>query len=337
VRSEVLLVPLFVKRPVKLTLSSSVGRQSVKLEPFSQVPEVSESASHPAAYLGGARLSGDLEPSAALTALAGGATVARAPGLERLAAGVIGLGALGLDTRGLEEGGRGGRVLSATALANLAGTFVPEAQAPPRAAQGLALWCVAALIAVLALYSARRLDWRFTVASSAFAAVVGVVGFAALQPADTHAERKQNVLIGARGWGLQLEVYSRFNTRGGDATLAPGSQTLEAVARRYTLDGTRVTMKPWSRLAYWTPPKAARVPLRVSSRWIENTGDERLENVYVVGHGLLEPMGRIRRDLIAPTGAFAPQEYDAFSRLLPQGAAVAKLEGVIVIALPENP
>jgi hypothetical protein len=337
VRSEVLLVPLFIKRPVKLTLKSSVGSQSVKLEPYSQIPEVNEAASSPAAYLGGTKLSGDLEPSTALTALAGGAVVARAPSLERLPDGVLGLGALGLDARGLDEGARGGRPLSPSALANLAGTFVTQADPPARASLGLALWCVAAFIAVLALYSARRLDWRFSVAGGVLATVVGIIGFVALQPEAFYAERNQTVLIGARGWGLQLEVRSRFNTRGGEGTLEAGSQTLEAIARHYTRDGTRITVKPWSRLAYWTAPKAARVPLRVSSQWIENTGETRMENVYVVGHGLLEPMSTTRRDLGVATGAFAPQEYDAFSRLLPQGTAVAKLRDTIVIALPEQP
>jgi hypothetical protein len=337
VRSEVMLVPLFVKRPVKLTLKSSVGSQSVKLEPFSQIPEVNEAASSPAAYLGGAKLSGDLEPSAALVALAGGALVAGASGLERLPQGVIGMGALGLNARDLDEGARGGRNLSPSALANLAGTFVTDAAPPPRASQGLALWCVAAFVALLALYSARRLDWRFSVAGGVIALVIGAVGFAALQPEAFHAERNQTVLIGARGWGLQLEVRSRFNTRGGEGRLEAGSQPLEAIRRHYTQDGTRITVKPWSRLAYWTAPKAARVPLRVSSRWIENSGSERMENIYVVGHGLLEPMSATRRELGVATGAFAPQEYDAFSRLLPQGTAVAKLRDTIVIALPEQP
>ncbi|NJK46136.1 MAG: hypothetical protein HC933_19425, partial [Pleurocapsa sp. SU_196_0] len=48
VRSETLLVPLFVKRPVKLTLQSALGAKSVKLEPFAHPPEGNLLASSPA-------------------------------------------------------------------------------------------------------------------------------------------------------------------------------------------------------------------------------------------------------------------------------------------------
>jgi hypothetical protein len=329
VRSETLLVPLFVKRPVKLTLQSALGTKSVKLEPFAQTPDGNLLASSPAAYLGGVRVSGDLEPSAALTALAGGASVTA--NLERLPSGALGLGDLQRETTGEA------RPTSSVTVGNLIAALAPDANPPERQSLALALWSVAAFIGVLGLYSARRLDARFSIAGAGLALVFGAVGFAALQTEAPFAERNQRVLIGAGGWGLSLTVWSRFNAQGGAQTLAVSAQTLEPMERRYTKEATLLEVKPWSRFSYWNAPKAARVPLRVTKQWIENSASTRVENVFVVGHGLLEPISAVRRELGVATNVFAPQQYDDFARLLPEGSAIGTLEDTIVIALPEQP
>ncbi len=331
VRERRLLIPLFFKHPVKLTLSGAIGKRSLRLEPFTTVPEVTEAVSSPAVYLGGARLSGNLDSGAALNAVAGGARLPTSSA-QRLPLGALGLGAVQSEAGWLEAG-----TGAALPLTNLVAALTPEAQVPGRRSEALALWSVAAFIGVLGLYSARRLNWRFSFAAAGLAVTVGAVGFVSLQPKSAFSERRQTVLVGAGGWGLKLEVHSRFNPRGGPQRLPVSAQPLEPMARQYTSEATLINVRPWSRFAYLEPPRAAIVPMRVSNDWIENLGDTPLKNVYVVGHGSLEPLSQTRRRLTAPSSSsFAPAEYEAAARVLPVGSAIAQQGDLIVIALPEG-
>jgi hypothetical protein len=340
VREERLLLPLFMKRGVVLTLSSEAfGKKSVTLQPLSDIAEVTEPAASPAAYLGGAKLIGNLEVGEALTALAGGATVADSVTLRRLPAGALGLGSL---QRGPFPPSRN---LELVQLQNIVSALKIAADAPARRSDALALWSAAAFIVVLMLYSARRLDWRFSVAGAVLASAIGAIGFVSLQVTAPYQERSQSVLIGAGGWGLKLLLHNRFTASGGAQELPAGVQTLEPIARRYTENATLLSATPWSRFSYWEAPKAARVPLRVSASWIENTGSAKLTDLFVVGRGALEGLPVARRELGAVTAdlaaAYPPTQYDELARFLPNGTAVARVgEGeyaTLVIALPEQP
>ena len=349
VREERVLLPLFMKRGVKLTLSSAtLGQKSVTLEPLKEAPEVTEPSSSPAVYLSGAKLLGNPELNDALTALAGGATVMNDVALRRLPGGALGLGTLQRAPAQANQRTSslpGPDTSKPIPLQGIASALKTQTTFPDRRSLALALWSAAAFVGVLMLYSARRLDWRFSLAAAVLGSVIGAVGFASLQITEPYREGSQNVLIGASGWGLQLRLQTRFTASGGTQELVAGAQTLEPIARVYTATATRFSAAPWSRFSYWAAPSAAQVPLRVSANWIENAGSTKLTDLFVVGRGVLEGLPVTRRALGAvaadASSTYPPAQYDELARLLPNGAAVARLgeaaDATLVIALPEGP
>lgn len=341
VREQRLWVPLRTKRPIKLTLTSSLGVSSATIQPSNANAIVAEPMDSPAAYLGKPRITGILEPQSALIALAGGAVLTNTTGLERLPSGALGLGELRRDA-----------IKTRTDQLNLqqiASSVVRVAQPPQRSSEGLAWWCAAAFIATLGIYSAQRLEWRFSAWSAAFMLGIGVVGWAALQARDTGAalpNTEQTVLIGAGGWGLQMQVTSVFNATAGPLSLPSSVQLLSRVQllsptnTHYTQTATLLQAGAWSSVSYWSAPSAARVPLRSSNSKLENSGLETLTDVYVIGTGSLEPIRpAATRSFKTTNGQSFEDGYSSYGSLvrhLPLGSALARRGQTLLIALPEQ-
>ena len=344
VREQRLWLPLFTKRPVKLTLSSDAGANSATLQPLHVNAMVNEPMDSPAAYLGKPRVTGSLEPQQALTALAGGAVLVLtdASGLERLPSGALGLGELQRSAKQARD-----RPL---ALQQIASSVVRTAQPPPRSSEGLAWWCAAAFVVTLGAYSARRLEGRVAVWGAGLMLTIGVTGWIALQASSSSAalsttDVEQEVLIGAGGWGLQMRVTSRFNATASPLSL-PSSvyllsrpQLLDQTQPHYTQSATLIQANAWSNVSYWSTPTAARVPLRVKSSQLENSGTEALTDVYIVGTGALEPINAAtQRPFNTSSGSRfenSSPSYGSLIRYLPLGSALARRGETLVIALPE--
>ncbi len=340
VREQRLWLPLFTKRPVKLTLSSSSGVKSATIQPLGENAILNEPMDSPAAYLAQPRVIGSLEPQSALIALAGGAVLTNANGLERLPSGPLGLGELRRTAPQSPA--------VTLDLERIASSLARVAQPPPRSSEGLAWWCAAAFVVALGTYSARRLEGRVAVWGAGLMLTIGVVGWAALQArgtASASANAEQTVLIGAGGWGVQVRVTSVFNATPAALELPSGVQLLSLTGTRYSQTATLFQAGAWQSVSYWSAPTAARVPLRVKSSSLENTGTEPLTDVYVVGTGPLEPMGATtKRSLNTSSGSRiengfssdGSSSYGLLIRSLPPGSALARRGQTLVIALPER-
>ena len=347
VREQRLWLPLFTKRPVKLTLSSNTGVNSATIQPLSANAVIAEPMDSPAAYLGQPRVTGSLEPQSALIALAGGAVLTNANGLERLPSGALGLGELRrtaattrVDQLGLQQ---------------IALSIARVAQPPPRQSEGLAWWCAAAFVVTLGAYSARRLEGRVAVWGAGLMLMIGATGWAALQArdggggsADTNVA--QTVLIGAGGWGVQMRTTSVFNANAGSLNLPSGVQLLSPADAHYSQTATLIQAGAWKSVSYWSAPTAARVPLRVNNNELENAGTEPLTDVYVIGTGSLEPINAAaKRSFTTSSGSriedgfssygssgYGSSGYGSLIRQLPSGSALARRGQTLVIALPER-
>ena len=339
VREQRLWLPLWTKRPIKLTLTSSLGVSSATIQPSNANAIVAEPMDSPAAYLGKPRITGILEPQRALIALAGGAVLTNTTGLERLPSGALGLGQLRRDATKTRA--------DQLDLQPIVLSVVRVAQSPQRSSEGLAWWCAAAFIAALGIYSARRLEWRFSTWSAAFMLGIGVVGWAALQARDTGAASpnttEQTVLIGAGGWGLQMQVTSVFNATAGQLSLPSSVQLLSRLSptnTHYTQNATLLQAGAWSSVSYWSAPSAARVPLRIRNSTLENSGSQTLTDVYVIGAGSLEPIGAAATRSFKTTNGQSFEDgyssYGSLVRHLPLGSALARRGQTLLIALPER-
>ena len=337
VREQRLWLPLLTKRPVKLTLTSNVGRNSATINPLSANAIVTEAMDSPAAYLGKPRVVSVLEPQSALIALAGGAILTDSPGLKRLPNGGLGLGELRRDNA-LHP--KPQQQLAALDLETIAASVVRPARPPARQSEGLAWWCAAAFVAALGVYSAQRLEWRFAVWGAGLMVTIGVVGWTALQARDSGATNtQQTVLIGAGGWGLQMQITSRFNATAGPLSLPSGVQLLSPMEKHYTQTATLIQASAWRNVSYWSAPSAARVPLRTRNSSLENSGSQTLTDVYVIGAGPLEPIrSATRRSFNTTNGTRFEDGYSGYGslvRYLPLGSALARRGQTLVIALPE--
>ena len=337
VREQRLWLPLFTKRPVELTLSSDAGVSSATIQPLNANAVIAEPMDSPAAYLGKPRVTIILEPQSALTALAGGAVLTNAVGLERLPSGSPGLGELRRDSSKPQG--------QLAALETIAASVARVAPPPLRQSEGLAWWCAAAFVVTLGVYSAQRLEWRVAVWGAVLMLGVGVTGWAALQARSSavsaaSADAEQTVLIGAGGWGLRLQITNRFNATAARLSLPSGVQLLSPIDQHYTATATLIRASAWSNLSYWSAPSAARVPLRVNNGQLENTGAEPLSDVYVIGTGALEPINSAtKRSFNTSNGSRLDNDsssYGTLIRHLPRGSALARSGATLVIALPEG-
>ncbi len=362
VRVANLSVPLFSRRPVNLILDGPTGSKTVRIEPYPGTPAVRpvtrvQSGSE---WLGERLL--DLEPSdlrpipalwlsapdlvftealddrqgaaLALSWLAAGGRVigSTLPGsLERVPDGTIGLGSLSRTTPEPRQ--------RHTPIEAVLRAALPEPSVPGMHQSALGWWCVGLFVACLSVFSARRSNPRFTLHIAIIGAVVGVVGAWAFSPVALEGEQRTLVQIGAGGWGLATEIVSMTSLRQRDLELPPGVQPLERVTRTYTTTRTQMTQRAWSHVAYWTPPKATSLPLRVVNGQLENRAGVGLEQVFVVGLGEQEPLRARAARKLQRVSEFAPPKWSALADVLPKGTALGYTTAsprTLLIALPEG-
>ncbi len=361
VRVANLSVPLFSRRPVKLTLDGPTGSKTIRIEPYPGTPAVRpvtrvQSGSE---WLGEQLL--DLDPSdvrpipalwlsapdlvlsealndhqgaaLALAWLAAGGRVIgpRLPGsLDRVPDGAIGLGSLSRATPQPRQ--------PRTPIESVLRAALPEPTIPGMHQPALGWWCVGLFVASLSIFSARRSSPRFTVPMAVVGAIVGVIGAWAFSPVALDSEQRIPVQIGAGGWGLATEVVSMISLRQRDLELPAGVQVLERVTRTYEATRTQLTQPAWSRTAYWTPPKATSLPLRVVNGQIQNRAGVGLAQVFVVGLGQQEPLQARSARKLQRVSEFAPPEWIGLADVLPKGTVLgytASSPRTLLIALPE--
>jgi hypothetical protein len=360
VRSSHVRVPLFAASPVRLKLIGPGGENKTVLEPFEPGLVLSNSAEgvpsnrqrlevygpdllpDPALWLGASelRLSANATPIFETFALAwlaaGGRIVAPdgTPGLERVPSGLFGLGSLG--SRGAADAVR--RVnLQRIALAL-------EPAAPVLSWPGLryGLWALGAFLACVVAWRFAQRQPKVVLSSAVIAVAFGMVGMIAWTP-NVQAKSVKRALIGSGGWGLELTVQDVPTLKSGALRLEPGARLifqndgLETFGPRTYLAEATVIKKPaWSRVRYWLPPKARAVPLRVRNGRIEHQIREPLQDVFVVGFGLQEPMMAGVSRSIKKLETRLPQGLEALIDLLPNGTVIARTNLAIYVALPEN-
>jgi hypothetical protein len=331
-RESRLLVPIMTTRVVKLSISGGTGSRSVRLEPKANALRINSERVplEPGLYLSGHKIEGTLEPTTALAALAGGAQLAATP---RLPSGALGLGGVDDSSRALN-------------WFELLRRVEVQTTPPNRQSEVLALWCMAAFVVMIGLFSARRFDPKWLVMAAGGSATLALIGWLAWQPISTRAEAQTKVLIGARGWGLAWNVQKRFELRLEDARgwrLPPSAMILQPakLARQYELEQTWVRASTWRFVTYLEPPKATRIPLRFEEDRLINDSSMKLEQLFILGHGALEPLLPNATRVIskATEVAYAPEPYDAWAEFLPLGTALARVAGqnTWLIALPERP
>jgi hypothetical protein len=327
-REARVLVPLHSTRLVKITLSSATGSATARFEPSSTGLELDGNRlpPDPGLYLAGQLVLGQLEPENALPALAGGAVLEEAP--NNLPKGNWGLGAVATPHNPLR-------------LLEVLPKFVPEALPPERRHTLLAFWSVSVFVVLLGMYSFKRHDWRFAVGLAMSSIVLAGVGAWASAPKEAYSEHKKTLLIGANGWGLRFELVSRFSLRS-DWILPAHAMLLmqnRSIERQYTSQETRLVLSGWQRVNYLLPPKASRIPIALVGNTLTNQSSQPLEQIFVRGYGRQEPLAAgASRQLEAKTFETLPwDEYLDLMQILPDGAVMAKQNGVLMIALQSEP
>lgn len=362
VRVAQLSVPLFSRRPVKLRLDGPTGSKTVRIEPYPGTPAVrpgtrvssgsawlgesvldlapSEVRADPALWLSAPdlvlseRLDDRQGASLALAWLAAGGRVIGAdpPGsLGRVSDGPIGLGRLIRTTPQPREPHLN---LESVLRAALPAASVPEMHHP-----ALGWWCVGLFVACLSVFSLRRSSARSTIQVAVAGIIVGGLGAWAFSPVTQEAEWRAPVQIGSGGWGLETEIVSLVSLRQRELELPPGALPLERIERTYELTRTVLTQPAWSRIAYWTPPRAHSLPLRVVDGRLENRSGVGLSRLFVVGLGEQEPLGPRAARNLRRTSEFAPPDWSDLTATLPAGTALAYTSSsprTLLVALPED-
>ena len=364
VRVAQLKLPLFSRRPVNLTLDGPTGSKTVRIEPYPGVPAVrptsrvssgsqwlgeriidltpADVSANPALWLAAPDLVLSEGPegqgaSLALAWLAAGGRVIgqNLPGtLERVPDGPIGLGRL-IRAQAAPRGPH-------LKLESVLRGALPEASAPQTHNPALGWWCVGLFAACLGAFSLRRFDATSNLFVAVVAAVVGGLGAWAFAPVAQESEWRASVRIGAGGWGLETELVSLVSLRQRELKLPPGAEPLERVPRTYELNDTSLMQDAWSRTAYWMPPRAVSLPLRVVNGRVENRSGVALARLFVVGLGAQEPLGPRSARKLRRISEFAPPEWDALASVLPTGTALAYTAPTadeplsLLVALPED-
>jgi hypothetical protein len=327
-REARVLVPLLSTRLVKITLSSGTGNAVARFEPSSTALELDGNRlpPDPGLYLPGQLIFGQLEPQAALPALAGGAVLQETP--TGLTQGQWGIGAAGAPHTALR-------------LLEVLPKYSPNTLPPERRHTVLGFWSVGVFVVLLGVYSLRRADWRYGLGLALCSAVLALVGGWANQPRAPFGEQSATVLIGANGWGSRWELVSRFSLRS-NWTLPPGALLLEPdrkIQREYTTQDTRLTLAGWQQVRYLLPPQASRIPIRLVGDKLFNDSTQPLEKIFVRGYGRQEPLGAgASRQIEAKTFETLPwDEYIDLMQVLPDGTVMATQNGVLLIALQGAP
>jgi hypothetical protein len=169
------------------------------------------------------------------------------------------------------------------------------------------------------------------------ATVFGLIGMVAWNP-SIEAQSSKRLLIGTGGWGLELQIKDVPVLKAGEVRLEAGARPiLETVGTRtYLSDATVLTKPAWSRVRYWLPPKARFIPLRVQTGQVLHSIPEALQDLFVVGFGLQEPMAAGLKRNIKKLETRLPQGLEALIELLPNGAVIARTKLAVYVALPEE-
>jgi hypothetical protein len=350
VRVQTLQIPLS-NHVAKLTLTGEAGSQTVTLEPFDAAMAISltdgvagargnsfelsseDLPANPALLLGVPEVMvGDnlVMPTSLLAALAAGSRVfvPETQMLPTLLNGAIGLGRLERDPESR-------RFPVTVNLEALARSVAPTVGVPPGRHTFLGWWAVAGFVVGLGIYSARRTERSFVIGSACAMFVFGLVGFWAFAPQTSFTQNSAQILIGARGWGLKMNVLSRFDLQALTVALPKGAKSLTGESLEYLADRVNLKSLAWQKHSYWLPPVVSAVGLRVVNQRIENIGNQNFSEIQVVGSGVQEPIAPGSSAKISQTGYSSQFNFEA----LPVGSVVAKVKGAeakFVIALPED-
>jgi hypothetical protein len=364
VRSSHVRVPLFSASPVRLKLVGPGGESKTLLEPFesdlvlsnSLDVNLEEGASNrerlevygpdlqpdPALWLGSSelRLSANANPVSEPLALAwlaaGGRIVVPegTPGLERVPPGLFGLGSLG--ARGADG------LVKRVNLQRFALALEPAAPTISWPGLRYGLWTLGAFMACVIAWRFAQQQPKVVLSSAVIAVMLGMVGMIAWKP-EVQTLSGKSALIGSGGWGLELTVQDVPTLKSGELRLEPSARlilqnhNLETFGpRTYLVDATVVKKPAWSRVRYWLPPKARAVPLRVRAGKIEHSIKEPLQDLFVVGFGLQEPMLAGVSRSVQKLETRLPQGLEALIDLLPNGSVIARTNLAIYVALPED-
>jgi hypothetical protein len=349
VRVQTLQIPLS-NHIAKLTLTGEAGSKTVTLEPFDSAMAISitdgiagargnsfellsdDLPANPALLLGVPEVmaGNNLVSSASLlAALAAGSRVFMKPESQILQKldGAIGLGRLERDPASA--------ILPATVnLEALARFVAPVVGVPPGRHTILGWWAVGGFVMGLGIYSARRTERSFVIGAASAMFVFGLVGFWAFTPQTSFTQNSAQILIGARGWGLKMNVVSRFELQAATVALPKGAKSLTGESLVYLADRVNLKSLAWQKHSYWLPPVVSPLPLRVVNQRIENIGNQNFSEILVVGSGVQEPIAPGLSAKISQTGYSSQFNFEA----LPIGSVVAKIKGIeakFVIALPE--
>jgi hypothetical protein len=367
VRSSRLRLPLFSVSPVHLRLVGPGGENKVVLEPFESGLILSNSSEagldsgtgqslrsrlevygpdlrpDPALWLGAnqLRLSANATPvseSLALAWLAAGGQIqagAGTPGMERVPSGSLGLGSFAPDALG--QNSRKDGTTKRINLNRIALAFEPSAPIITWPGSRYGFWALGAFIACLIAWRFGQSQPNVVLSSAVIAVVFGLIGMLAWRP-SLETQSSKRLLIGTGGWGLELQVKDVPVVKPGEVRLEVGARPMLETAgtRTYLSDATVLTKPAWSRVRYWLPPTARVVPLRIQAGQMSHSIPEPLQDVFVVGFGLQEPMTAGLSRKVKKLETRLPQGLEALIELLPDGAVIARTKLAVYVALPEG-
>jgi hypothetical protein len=112
-----------------------------------------------------------------------------------------------------------------------------------------------------------------------------------------------------------------------------------SIERQYSSKETRLKLSGWQRVHYLLPPKASRIPIALVGNKLSNQSSQPLEQIFVRGYGRQEPLAAgASRQLESKTFETLPwDEYIDLIQILPDGAVIAKQNGVLLVALQGEP
>lgn len=173
-------------------------------------------------------------------------------------------------------------------------------------------------------------------AALALSALLSLSAWLTLRPHQEQETRARSVQLAAEGLAYTLELRTHLTW--------PEHQ-LELPASSYPLNGrdwqlgpgqTTVAMPRWSTLTLALRPRLEDAPLRWQEGHLVNASSQSWSDVYVIGLGrqaTLTPEARLNP---RQRSGDPPERYLELIELLPEGSALARRGGEIVVVLPAD-
>lgn len=199
----------------------------------------------------------------------------------------------------------------------------------------LAITGAGVLYAVVALLLIRFGGSAGLPAAMVTGALVAAAAWLVLRPPQPQLIEERTLLVSAAGLALELPGLTLRSLPGGRVALAGPMHPARPLQYRSGRSQATFQLGRWQREVLLGKPAVATSRLEWQDDHLVNRGDELLRDLVVIGLGPQPPLAAGERLLPgAQEEGLLPDSYRVLLELLPSGAALARSEGTLHIALP---